>query len=117
MAGMASLLPSGLYSAGQTGLAQSGSLLDRFLSREQAPSAPVAQPSASGIAQRVMQGSSGSGSVMLAAPAEKPKIEMYSAEFYRACTIGGILSCALVSCMQLIMGLACCSSDSEWHSS
>jgi solute carrier family 25 phosphate transporter 3 len=32
---------------------------------------------------------------MIPAPAEKKKIELYSPEFYRACTIGGILSCGL----------------------
>jgi solute carrier family 25 phosphate transporter 3 len=36
-----------------------------------------------------------SPSFMIPAPAEKKKIELYSPEFYRACTIGGILSCGL----------------------
>ena len=32
---------------------------------------------------------------MLAAPAEKKKIELYSGEFYRVCAVGGMLSCGL----------------------
>ena len=89
MAGLASLLPASLYGAGPAGLPQHGSFLDRFLGREQ-PALPLAPPrAAAGLAQPLAHGS---GSLMLAAPSEKPKIEMYSAEFYRACTIGGILS-------------------------
>jgi solute carrier family 25 phosphate transporter 3 len=33
--------------------------------------------------------------VFVPAPAEKKKIELYSPDFYKACTIGGILSCGL----------------------
>ena len=36
-----------------------------------------------------------SKSFMIPAPAEPGKIEMYSPQFYAACTVGGILSCGL----------------------
>lgn len=37
----------------------------------------------------------GGGNLMLAAPAEKKQIKLYSGEFYAVCTVGGILSCGL----------------------
>lgn len=37
----------------------------------------------------------GSGKFMIPAASEPGKIPMYSAEFYAACTVGGILSCGI----------------------
>ena len=37
----------------------------------------------------------GGGILMLAAPAEKKQIKLYSGEYYAVCTLGGILSCGL----------------------
>ena len=42
---------------------------------------------------------SGRRPITIAAPAEKIKIEMYSPAYYRACVIGGIMSCGLTHTM------------------
>ncbi|KAG6438430.1 hypothetical protein SASPL_103373 [Salvia splendens] len=39
--------------------------------------------------------SASSGGFMIQAPSDPGKIEMYSSQFYAACTVGGILSCGL----------------------
>ena len=52
---------------------------------------------------------------MLAAPSEKAPIKMYSAEFYQACTIGGILSCALVARSLCKLPTSCSVAVQTWH--
>lgn len=44
-----------------------------------------------------LKASAGNGNFMIPSPSEPPlgKIEMYSPQFYAACTAGGILSCGL----------------------
>lgn len=58
--------------------------------------ASAALPHNSTLAQKFMQG--GGGRLMLPSASEKggkQPIELYSGEFYAACTVGGILSCGL----------------------
>lgn len=49
----------------------------------------------SGVVKNSATATSNRATFMIPAPAEKKKVEMYSREFYTACTIGGILSCGL----------------------
>lgn len=54
-----------------------------------------AAPAQSTLAQKFLQG--GGSKLMLPSASEggKRKIELYSGEFYAACTFGGVLSCGL----------------------
>ena len=79
-------LPASLYNVSGFG----SPLLDSLLARQQPTDSMYADAKTSTLAQRFKQGG---GNIMLAAPSEKPKIEMYSREFYTTCAIGGALSC------------------------
>ena len=78
-------LPASLYNTGGF-----SPLLDGLLARSEPADSLFAKAKMSTLAQRFKQGG---GNIMLAAPSEKPKIEMYSREFYTTCAIGGALSC------------------------
>ncbi|KAL8134533.1 hypothetical protein AgCh_009524 [Apium graveolens] len=76
-----SLIPSYLYSS-----SSSNNLLLNKLTSNRAAAAPFSNPSAENV----------KSPVMIQAPNEPlGKIEMYSPQFYAACTVGGILSCGL----------------------
>jgi solute carrier family 25 phosphate transporter 3 len=92
MAPLSQIIPSGLYAGGVTvnSFASAG-FAARADEATAAPAAAFTTPQST-LAQRFKQGSAG---ISIPAPAEKKKIELYSPEFYRACTIGGILSCGL----------------------
>ena len=71
--GLLDLLPSSLYTAAGASTALIGSSMASS-PVETAPQRPR---------------------FMVPAPAEQKKIKLYSPEYYRACAIGGILSCGL----------------------
>ncbi|XP_047981401.1 mitochondrial phosphate carrier protein 3, mitochondrial [Salvia hispanica] len=72
-----SLIPSYLYSSSFTSKPLN---LHKMASPSSTPAAAASSPS---------------GGFMIQAPSEPGKIEMYSSQFYAACTVGGILSCGL----------------------
>ncbi|XP_057800524.1 mitochondrial phosphate carrier protein 3, mitochondrial-like [Salvia miltiorrhiza] len=72
-----SLIPSFLYSSSFTSKPLN---LHKMASHSSSPAAAASAPS---------------GGFMIQAPNEPGKIEMYSSQFYAACTVGGILSCGL----------------------
>lgn len=75
------LLPSSLYTSGAfSALAKANGAHAGVM-----PAAETPLRRARGSASRFL----------IPAAGEKPKIELYSPEFYAACTIGGILSCGL----------------------
>lgn len=80
MAPLAGLIPSSLYDAD---------------SKLKFPAAPAVESTSvarqSTLAEKFLQGG---GRLMIPSATEK-KIELYSPEFYAACTVGGILSCGL----------------------
>lgn len=78
-----SLIPSYLYSSSSS----NNLLLNKLTSNRAA--APFSNPSAENVSPAKIP-------VMIQAPNEPlGKIEMYSPQFYAACTVGGILSCGL----------------------
>ncbi|CAA3005695.1 mitochondrial phosphate carrier protein 3, mitochondrial-like [Olea europaea var. sylvestris] len=76
-----SLIPSFLYSSS---LSSNKLALDKMVSNSNPSFTP--SPSSASTPNR---------SFMIPAPSEPGKIEMYSPQFYAACTAGGILSCGL----------------------
>lgn len=79
-----SLLPSFLYSSSTLTSKTLGGLLD----------APTTTTTTT-MPKNFNTIPSPSKSLMIPAPSEPGKIEMYSPQFYAACTVGGILSCGL----------------------
>ena len=112
-------LPASLYNVGGF----SSPLLEGFLAKSEPADSLFAKAKMSTMAQRFKQGG---GNIMLAAPSEKPKIEMYSREFYTTCAIGGALSCGtthtavtpldVVKCNMQVCRLfaACTPNPDEW---
>ena len=84
MTALSQMLPSSLYSAAGPSYA---SLIAASRSDEMMASAHQ-----STLAQKFKMGG---GNLMIAAPAEKSKIKLYSPEFYGVCAVGGMLSCGL----------------------
>ena len=111
-------LPASLYNTGGF-----SPLLDGLLARSEPADSLFAKAKMSTLAQRFKQGG---GNIMLAAPSEKPKIEMYSREFYTTCAIGGALSCGtthtavtpldVVKCnMQVLLNTLTCAVTCSCH--
>ncbi|KAL3133751.1 Mitochondrial phosphate carrier protein 3, mitochondrial [Trebouxia sp. C0010 RCD-2024] len=82
--GLSEMLPSSLYTPASSTFA---SLVASVRSDE-----AMVSPHQSTLAQKFRMGG---GDLMLAAPAEKRKIKLYSGEFYGVCAVGGMLSCGL----------------------
>eukprot|EP00891_Asterochloris_glomerata_P001677 jgi/Astpho2/1677/Aster-04108 len=103
MAPIASMLPSSLYFQGGLPTSFASGAFGQCTDVHAGPSSSLLSASASTLAQKFRQGcgisapaAGGGNSITIPAPAEgKKKIALYSPEFYRACTIGGILSCGL----------------------
>lgn len=53
---------------------------------------------------------------MIPAPSEPGKIEMYSPQFYAACTVGGILSCGLTHMAVTPLDLVKCNMQVQIYS-
>lgn len=90
MAPWSQMVPSGLYDPDRP---IPFPALSRSASSSHANTASAAGNTT--LAQKFLQG--GGGKLMLpsAAEGQKGKIQLYSGEFYAACTVGGILSCGL----------------------
>ena len=87
MAAFASMLPSNLYSPA------SAATTSFINSVTQSPNEDTKlAPFQSTLSQKFRMGG---GNLMLAAPAEKKQIKLYSGEFYAVCAVGGMLSCGL----------------------
>ncbi len=88
------LLPDSLYSVDS----RSPALLSSSsvsISRSERNAVPtVFSASESTMAQKFRAGASPSGMPLIPAASEK-KIQLYSRDFYAACTLGGVLSCGL----------------------
>ena len=87
MTALSQLLPASLYSP--AGPSCASLIAAASLSRSDEM---MSSPHQSTLAQKFRMGG---GNIMLAAPAEKSKIKLYSPEFYGVCAVGGILSCGL----------------------
>lgn len=85
--GLSQMLPSSLYNPAPSTYASL--LASASSTRSDEAMVSVHQ---STLAQKFRMGG---GNLMLAAPAEKRKIKLYSNEFYGVCAIGGVLSCGL----------------------
>ena len=85
--GLSQMLPSSLYTPASSTCASLVASASAVRSDEAMVSA-----NQSTLAEKFRMGG---GSLMLAAPTEKKKIELYSGEFYRVCAVGGMLSCGL----------------------
>lgn len=78
---LAQMLPASLYKANAPSAAAE-------------PTRPtVASAAEPSLAVQLLAGAR--GTPFIPAPSEKKKIELYSRDFYAACTVGGILSCGL----------------------
>ncbi|GFS34373.1 phosphate transporter 3;1 [Actinidia rufa] len=82
-----SLIPSFLYSSSSS----SKTLILEKMANTSNWSSPESLPSANGTEEL----SSSAKSFVIPAPSEPGKIELYSPQYYAACTVGGILSCGL----------------------
>ena len=85
--GLSEMLPSSLYTPASSTFASLVASASAVRSDEAMVSAHQ-----STLAQKFRMGG---GDLMLAAPAEKRKIKLYSGEFYGVCAVGGMLSCGL----------------------
>ncbi|KAG7671588.1 hypothetical protein KSW81_003718 [Nannochloris sp. 'desiccata'] len=81
-----SFLPSGLYQAPSSTAALFNAATEQ--QQQQQSSLAALSSSVGGFKRSTMP-------VTAYAPVEKKKIELYSSDFYKACTIGGILACGI----------------------
>lgn len=94
MAALSQLLPSSLYAPGKLSPALL-SAASASISQTERDDVPTVFSSYEGtLAQKFRMGSNPTGMPMIPAASEK-KIQLYSTDYYMACTLGGILSCGL----------------------
>lgn len=98
MSRLSQLLPSGLYSMATP----SGMAVKPTTPEVDTPVAPLAS-----LSQTFM--SSAANNFVAASAAEKKKVVLYSGEYYKACTIGGILSCGITHTLVTPLDVVKCS--------